>query len=159
MAAITMQIAMNCRITRQRIKVWLRLGLPPRSMFHSPIKSTRATAASANGTAKRTACSMTGFPSVQGMAENAWRASLVACHNRVEGPCRQQSAEQDGSISWDSEAEGIGESFDGELGGAIGPAIRRRHKAKHRRAKHETPATIRPHRRDHVRSEIEPAEQ
>src|SRR6516164_6951767 len=96
MAAITMQMAMNCRTTRHRIKVWLRLGLPPRSMFHSPIRSTRATAASANGTARRTACSINGFPRSQVMA-----ATLVACGDRVEGPGRQQAPEQNRGVSGD----------------------------------------------------------
>ena len=48
MAAMTRQRAMNCNTTRQRIKVWLRFGLPPRIMFHRPSNSTVATAARAN---------------------------------------------------------------------------------------------------------------
>jgi hypothetical protein len=35
------------------------------------------------------------------MAGNSWRATLVACHNRVEGPRRQEAAKQHGGIGWD----------------------------------------------------------
>jgi hypothetical protein len=51
MAAITRQMAMNCRTTRQRIKFWLPLSLRPPTKFHRPSRSTVATAASAKGMA------------------------------------------------------------------------------------------------------------
>ena len=52
----------------------------------------------------------------------------------------------------------IGKSLDCEFRSAIGAAIRRGDEAKHGRAEHKAAAAIRPHRRDHPRGKVMPAE-
>src|SRR5262245_22314327 len=50
------RMARNCRPTRQRISVWLKLGLVPLSMFHSPASSTKKTARTAAQIRSREPC-------------------------------------------------------------------------------------------------------
>ncbi len=56
------------------------------------------------------------------------------------------------------DAQHVGQSLDGELGGAIGASIGRRDQPEHRGALDDAPLSLRPHRRDHAARQVVPTD-
>ena len=86
-------MARNCRPTRQRIRVWLRLGLVPRIMFHKPASSTTRTASSASDDQKSRAWFPSEWPGLCSEAGSDAHGAPMHGHDAMFGNTSDRCAD------------------------------------------------------------------